>query len=109
MFWSDAWASIVRGHMRWTDDDQAASCAERLVRAIGRPCDLRGRMAEVSASVPARESMDQLRVIGIEGGESEWQARMPQLQGCDYMQGYHFGAPMSSAEFRRPAGASTPS
>ena len=35
----------------------------------------------------------------IEGVESDWQARILQLQGCDYLQGYEFAVPMPFAEF----------
>ncbi|AKQ41697.2 hypothetical protein CP97_06180 [Aurantiacibacter atlanticus] len=31
----------------------------------------------------------------MEGVESEWQARLLQLQGCDYLQGFELGVPMS--------------
>lgn len=34
----------------------------------------------------------------IEGVESEWQARMLQLQGCDFLQGYELGIPMPCGE-----------
>ena len=30
----------------------------------------------------------------IEGVESEWQARILQLQGCDFLQGFELGLPM---------------
>ena len=52
----------------------------------------------VRSMIDFSHSVD-MRVV-IEGVESEWQARMLQLQGCDFMQGYHFGAPMSGAELR---------
>ena len=35
----------------------------------------------------------------VEGIESEWQARILQLQGCDYLQGYELGVPMPITEF----------
>jgi diguanylate cyclase (GGDEF)-like protein len=53
----------------------------------------------VRSMIDFSHSVD-MKVV-IEGVESEWQSRMLQLQGCDFMQGYHFGAPMSSAELRR--------
>ena len=34
----------------------------------------------------------------VEGVESEWQARILQLQGCDYLQGYELGVPMPVGE-----------
>ncbi len=36
----------------------------------------------------------QLKVVA-EGVENDWQARLLQLLNCDYLQGYHLGAPMS--------------
>ncbi len=30
----------------------------------------------------------------VEGIESEWRARILQLQGCDYLQDYELGVPM---------------
>ena len=34
----------------------------------------------------------------VEGIESEWQARILQLQGCDFLQGYELGVPMPMDE-----------
>ena len=34
----------------------------------------------------------------VEGIESEWQARILQLQGCDFLQGYELGVPMPMEE-----------
>lgn len=36
----------------------------------------------------------------VEGVESEWQARMLQMQGCDYLQGFDLGLPMPLEELR---------
>lgn len=36
----------------------------------------------------------------VEGIESEWQARILQLQGCDFLQGYDLGLPMGLTELR---------
>lgn len=45
-----------------------------------------------------RAMIDFSRSLGmktvVEGVESEWQARILQLQGCDYLQGYELGVPM---------------
>ena len=37
----------------------------------------------------------------IEGVESEWQARILQLQGCDFLQGFELGLPMPCRELVR--------
>ena len=42
----------------------------------------------------------------VEGVESEWQARMLQLQGCDYLQGFFLGVPTSRAELQNLLAAS---
>ena len=49
-----------------------------------------------------RAMIDFSRSLGmktvVEGIESEWQARILQLQGCDYLQGYELGVPMPAEE-----------
>ncbi len=40
-----------------------------------------------------------MRVV-VEGVESDWQARLLQLLGCDLLQGYELGVPMPLAELR---------
>ena len=49
-----------------------------------------------------RAMIDFCRSLGmktvVEGIESDWQARILQLQGCDYLQGYELGVPMSAQE-----------
>lgn len=37
--------------------------------------------------------------VVVEGVESDWQGRLLQLLGCDYLQGYDIGVPMPLAEF----------
>jgi diguanylate cyclase (GGDEF)-like protein len=44
----------------------------------------------------------------VEGIESEWQARILQLQGCDYLQGYELGVPMPLEELARTLGDGAP-
>ena len=46
----------------------------------------------VRAMIDFAHSLDMKTVV--EGVESEWQARMVQLQGCDFLQGYQLGVPM---------------
>ena len=38
--------------------------------------------------------------VVVEGVESDWQARLLQLLGCDYLQGYEFGAAMPLEDLR---------
>jgi EAL domain-containing protein (putative c-di-GMP-specific phosphodiesterase class I) len=51
----------------------------------------------------------QLKVVA-EGVENDWQARLLQLLGCDYLQGYYVGAPMTLEKLRefRLANAAAP-
>jgi predicted signal transduction protein with EAL and GGDEF domain len=48
--------------------------------------------------------------VVAEGVENDWQARLLQLLGCDYLQGYYVGAPMNLEKLRefRAAKASSP-
>ena len=52
-----------------------------------------------------RAMIDFSRSLGmktvVEGIESEWQARILQLQGCDYLQGYELGVPMPVEELAK--------
>ena len=38
--------------------------------------------------------------VVVEGIESDWQARLLQLLGCDYLQGYEIGVPMTLGDLR---------
>lgn len=48
--------------------------------------------------------------VVVEGVESDWQARLLQLLGCDYLQGYELGVPMPLADLHafRDQAAITP-
>ena len=46
--------------------------------------------------------------VVVEGVESEWQARLLQLLGCDYLQGYELGVPMPLADLRELAARTVP-
>jgi diguanylate cyclase (GGDEF)-like protein len=52
----------------------------------------------VKAMIDFGHSLD-MRVV-MEGVESDWQVRLLQLLGCDLLQGYELGAPMSLKEIR---------
>ena len=52
----------------------------------------------IKSMIDFGHSLDMLVVV--EGVESDWQARLLQLLGCDYLQGYEFGAAMPLHELR---------
>ncbi|MFA7586049.1 MAG: EAL domain-containing protein [Novosphingobium sp.] len=51
----------------------------------------------IRSMVDFSHSLDMACVV--EGVESDWQARILQLQGCDYLQGFEFAVPMPLEDF----------